>query len=147
MRFSRSTHQLLSLSSETLTSIIRTGSPIQEELIGLANSYNFYISNDLPQMVSFPTRIPDCDCYNPALLDLFRLVLVFVLQWLSLYWEILIIMLSQFPLTVCETQKGDAPFHRIAYDCSHTDEEGLGDQMFYGIISLNLCFYCYWRIL
>ena len=24
--------------------------------------YNFSISNDLTQMVNFPTRIPDCDC-------------------------------------------------------------------------------------
>ena len=29
------------------------------------------ISNDLTQMVNFPTRIPDCNTYSPALLDLF----------------------------------------------------------------------------
>ena len=33
--------------------------------------YNFSISNDLPQMINFPTRIPDCDSHSPALLDLF----------------------------------------------------------------------------
>ena len=33
--------------------------------------YNFSISNELTQMVNFPTRIPDCDSYSPALLDLF----------------------------------------------------------------------------
>ena len=33
--------------------------------------YNFSISNDLTQMVSFPTWIPDCDSHSPALLDLF----------------------------------------------------------------------------
>ena len=33
--------------------------------------YNFSISNDLTQMVNFPTRIPDCDSHSPALLDLF----------------------------------------------------------------------------
>ena len=33
--------------------------------------YNFSISNDLIQMVNFPTRIPDCDSHSPALLDLF----------------------------------------------------------------------------
>ena len=32
--------------------------------------YNFSISNDLTQMVNFPTRIPDCDSHSPALLDL-----------------------------------------------------------------------------
>ena len=33
-------------------------------------SYNFSISNDLTQMVNFPTQIPDCDSHSPALLDL-----------------------------------------------------------------------------
>ena len=33
--------------------------------------YNFSISNDLTQMVKFPTRIPDCDSHSRALLDLF----------------------------------------------------------------------------
>ena len=46
------------LSLETLTSIIRT------------DCYNFSISNDLTQMVNFPTWIPDCDSHSPALLDL-----------------------------------------------------------------------------
>ena len=31
---------------------------------------NFSITNDLTQMVNFPTRIPDCDSHRPALLDL-----------------------------------------------------------------------------
>ena len=62
--------------------------------------YNFSISNDLTQMVNFPTWIPDCDSHSPALLDLFLfLTLVFVLQWLCLHWEILIMLLSQVPLT------------------------------------------------
>ena len=50
-------------------------------------------------MVNFPTRIPDCDSHSPALLDFFLLMLVFVLQKLSLHWAILIILLSQSPLT------------------------------------------------
>ena len=33
--------------------------------------YNFSISNDLTQIVNFPTWIPDCDSHSPALLDLF----------------------------------------------------------------------------
>ena len=32
---------------------------------------NFTISNDLTQMVNFPTQIPDCDSHSPAPLDLF----------------------------------------------------------------------------
>ena len=62
--------------------------------------YNFSISNDLTQMVNFPTQIPNCDSRSPALLNLFFLLpLVFALQWLSLCWEILVMFLSQFPLT------------------------------------------------
>ena len=33
--------------------------------------YNFSISSDLTQMVSFPTQFPDCDSQSPALLDFF----------------------------------------------------------------------------
>ena len=82
---------------ETLTSIIKTGLHILLELIDPVNSYNFSVSN--VQMVNFPAPIADCDSDSPALLDFFLLMLVFVLQWLSLHWEILITLLSQFPLT------------------------------------------------
>ena len=58
--------------------------------------YLCYISNNLIQMINFPW-IPDCGCHSPALLDLYLpLTLVFVLQWLSLHWESLIMFLSQF---------------------------------------------------
>ena len=36
----------------------------------------------------------------------FLLMLVIVLQWLSLHWEILIVLLSQFPVTLHEINKG-----------------------------------------
>ena len=35
------------------------------------NCYNFSISNNLTQIVNFPTRIPDSDSHSLALLDLF----------------------------------------------------------------------------
>ena len=35
------------------------------------NYCNFSISNDLTQVVNFPTRISDCDSHSPALLNLF----------------------------------------------------------------------------
>ena len=50
--------------------------------------YNFSISNDLTQLVNFPTRIPNCESHSPVLLVLFisfDALLVFVLQWLSLH--------------------------------------------------------------
>ena len=34
------------------------------------------------------------------------LLLVFVLQWRSLHWKILFMLLSQFPLIFCQTQNG-----------------------------------------
>ena len=41
------------------------------ELIELVNSIIiFFISNNLTQMVNFPTHIPECDSHSPALLDL-----------------------------------------------------------------------------
>ena len=56
---------------ETFTSIIRTGLPILVELIDLVNSVIiFIISNDLTQIVNFPTWIPDCDSHSTALLGL-----------------------------------------------------------------------------
>ena len=59
--------------------------------------YNFSISNDLTQMVNFATRIPLTVWL--FWISFFLLTLVFVLQWLSLHWEIIILFLSQFPLT------------------------------------------------
>ena len=50
-------------------------------------------------MVNFSTWIADCDSHRHALLDFFLLTLVFVLQRLSLHWEIVIRLLAQFPLT------------------------------------------------
>ena len=83
--------------------------------------YNFSISNDHTDMVNFPTRISDCDSHSPALFDLFICSDPSIfLQWLSLHWEILIIIVV-FP---SNTQR-DAPFHCIVYDCSWADWDGL----------------------
>ena len=68
----------------------RTGEPF----------YRFFISNDLIQMVNFLLGFQIVILI--ALLFwiyLFLPTLVFVLQWLSLHWEFLIMLLSQFPLT------------------------------------------------
>ena len=47
----------VALSLKTLTSFIRSDLPIPVELINLMNCYNFSISNDLTQMVSFPNHL------------------------------------------------------------------------------------------
>ena len=69
--------------------------------------YNFSISNDLTQMVNFPTRILIVLLFW---IYLFLLMLMFILQWVSLHWEILIILVSQFPLTVHQIHNGMPSF-------------------------------------
>ena len=92
---------------ETLASIIRTDSPILVELIDLVNSVIIFVSNDLTQMVNFPTRIPDCDSHSPALLDLFISSDASICSAMAfLHWEILIMLLSQFPLTFHQIHNG-----------------------------------------
>ena len=67
--------------------------------------YNFSISNDLTPTINFP--LGSLTVTLTVLLFwiyLFLLTLLFVLQRLSLHWEILIMLLSQFPLTFQQTQ-------------------------------------------
>ena len=67
--------------------------------------YNFSISNDLTQMVNFPTWIPDCDSHSPAFWIYFSLLMLGFVPKISLHWEI-VIMLSQFPLTFHQIDNG-----------------------------------------
>ena len=112
----------------TLTSIIRTGLPILGELIDLVNSAK--ISNDLTQMVNFPTRIPDCDSHSPALLDLFlssdasiSSAMAFPLLGNS---DHVVVSVS---IDFSSNSQRDAPFHRIACDYSRADSDGLRDHL------------------
>ena len=92
--------------------------------------YNFSILNDLTQMVNFPLRIPDCDSHSSALLDLF------------LSSDASISSTRAFPQLVNSDHvvvsvsidspsnlQQDATFHRIAYDYSHADWDGLLDHL------------------
>ena len=56
------------------------------------------VSNDF-------TQIPDYDSHTPNLSDLFFLTLVFVIQWLFLHCES-IVLLSQFTLSFPQTRSG-----------------------------------------
>ena len=130
MRFSRSSH-LLFLSLETLTFIRRTGLPILVELIDLVNSVKICsISNDLNQMVNFPTRIPDCDSYSPTILDFFlsfdaSICSTIAFPPLGNSDHVAVSLSIDFPTN----SQQDAPFHHIAYDYSCADWDGLCDHL------------------
>ena len=68
----------------------------------------------------YHTRIRDW-LLQSCFLDLF---ISFVLQWLSLNWEVTGILLSQFPLTFLSNSKGAFPFHHTAFGYSLTDWDG-----------------------
>ena len=58
----------------------------------------------------------------------FLLMLVFVLQWLSLHWKILIMWLSYFSLTFHQIQN-EVRFHCITYDYSCANWDDLHDHL------------------
>ena len=69
--------------------------------------YNFSVSNDFTQMVNFPTQIPDRDSHSPALLDLFISSDASICSAMAFsHWEILIMLLSHFPLTFHQLYNG-----------------------------------------
>ena len=72
-------------------------------------------------MVKFPTRIPDCDSHNPALLDLFISSDASICSTMTLPP----MGNSDHVVSVCidcpSNSQRDAPFHRIAYDYSRAD--------------------------
>ena len=81
--------------------------------------YNFSISNDLTQIVNFPTRIPDCDSHSPALLDLF------LSSDASICSTIAFPPLGNSDHVVVSV----SPFHRVAYDYTRADWDGLRDHL------------------
>ena len=92
--------------------------------------YNFSISNDLTQMVNFPTRIPDCDSHSPVLLDLFlssdaSICSEMAFPPLGNSDHVVVSVSIHFPTN----QKRDAPFHRIAYDYFRAAWDGLHDHL------------------
>ena len=93
--------------------------------------YNFSISNDLTQMVNFPTRIPDCDSHSTTLLDLFissypSICSTMAFPPLGNSDHVVVSVSIDFPTT---NSQQDAPFHRIVYDYSRADWDGLRDYL------------------
>ena len=77
-------------------------------------------------MVNFPTWIPDCDSHNPALLHLFltsdaSICSTMAFPPLGNSDHVVASVSIDFPTN----SQQDAPFHRIAYDYSRADWDGL----------------------
>ena len=92
--------------------------------------YNFSISNDLAQIVNFPTPIPDCDSHSPALLDLFissdaNICSTMAFPSLGNSDHVVASVSIDFPINT----KQDTSFHCVAYDYSCTDWDGLRDHL------------------
>ena len=92
--------------------------------------YNFSISNDLTQIVNFPTRIPDCDSHSPALLDLFissdaSICSTLAFPALGNSDHVVVSVSIDFPIN----SKQDTLFHCVAYDYSRADWDGLCDHL------------------
>ena len=84
--------------------------------------YNFSISNDLTQIVNFPTRIPDYDFHSPALLDLFissdaSICSTMAFPPLGNSDHVVVSVSTDFPIN----SKQESPFHPMAYDYSRAD--------------------------
>ena len=127
MRFSRSTHLLKCLSLGILASIIRTGWPILLELIDLVNSVLIFQSETTLLIWLTCLLGPLTVTLTVLLFWIYSLLmLVFVLQLLSLHWQILIMLLS-VSIDSLSNSKWDVQFRRIAYDYSCADSDGLSD--------------------
>ena len=82
------------------------------------------------QTVNFPTRIPDCDSHSPALLNLFlssdaSICSLMTFRPLGNSDHVVVSVSIDFP----SNSQRDAPFHRVAYDYSCADWDGLHDHL------------------
>ena len=92
--------------------------------------HKFSISNELIQMVKFPTRIPDCDSHSPTFLDLFissdaSICSTMAFSPLGNSDHVVVSVSIDFP----SNSQRDASFHCMAYDCSRADWDGLHDHL------------------
>ena len=92
--------------------------------------YNFSISNDLTQIVNFPTWIPDPDSHSPAILDLIlssdaSICSTMAFPPLENSDHVVVSVSIDFPIN----SKQDTPFHLMVYDYSCADWDGLRDHL------------------
>ena len=95
-------------------------------------------------MARFPSRIPDSNSHSPALLDLFlfsdaNICSTMAFPPLGNSDHVVVSVSIDFPIN----SKQDAPFHRIAYDYSPADQNGLCDHfrdvLWEDIVKLSAC--------
>ena len=92
--------------------------------------YNFSISDDLTQTANFPTWIPDCDSHSPARLDLFissdaSICSTMAFPLLGNSDHVGVSVSIDFP----SNPQRDILLHRIAYDYSCANWDGLRDHL------------------
>ena len=81
-------------------------------------------------MVNFPSRIPDCDSHSPVLLDFFLSFDASTCSTMGFrpfgnFDHVVVSVSIDFP----PNSRQDGPFHRIAYDNSRADWDGLRDHL------------------
>ena len=130
MRFCPSTLLLMRLSLETLTSIITTGLPILVELVDLVNSGIIFLSQmTLLRWLTFLLG-SQTDSHSSTLLDFFlssdaSTCSTIAFPPLGNSDHVVVSVSIDFPTN----SQQDAPFHRIAYDYSRADWDGLRDHL------------------
>ena len=93
--------------------------------------FNFSISNNLTQMVDFTTRIPERDYHSSALLDLFISYNASICSTMAFrpLGNSDHFVVSTISIDFPSNSQRDAPFHRIAYNYSRADWDGLRDHL------------------
>ena len=112
-------------------SIIRTSLPVLVELIDLVNFVIILLSQmTLLRLVNFPTQTPACDSDSPILLDLFLSSETSICSTMAFppmgNSDHVVVSVS---IDLPTNSQRDAPFHRIAYDYSRADWDGLRDYL------------------
>ena len=92
--------------------------------------YDFSILSDLTQIVNFSTQISDCDSHSPALVDLIissdaSTCSTMAFPPLENSDHVVVSVSTDFPIN----SKQDTPFHRVAYDYSCAEWNGLRDHL------------------
>ena len=90
--------------------------------------YNFSISNDLTQIVNFPTRIPDCDSQSFSFGFISSDAIIcstMAFPPLGNSDHVVVSVSIDFPIN----SKQETPFHSVAYDYSRADWDGLRDHL------------------